>query len=177
MKQYPTDLELVHQFQTGEEKAFDLLIEKHKHFFMNYALKISHDYDDAKDIVQTMMIGMSKTLKKINTKEESFFLKYAKRSIKNNYITITRKNKECFDFDSNYLNQNEIPFLTFEMEYYNEIAFKELSDIEYKIYIEYFINNKNIELIYKELGLTKSKAYRSFKSLKDKLKTKIGNEG
>ena len=55
------DLKLVNLCLQGNKKAFEELIDKYQQTIFNVALRMVKDYDDAKDISQTVFIKALRT--------------------------------------------------------------------------------------------------------------------
>lgn len=86
------DQELVHLYITGQEAAFEVLLNRHKdRIFRAIYLKV-RDRDLANDLFQDAFIKIINTLKLGNYNEEGKFLPWALRISQNLVIDYFRKN-------------------------------------------------------------------------------------
>src|SRR5690554_7005708 len=86
------DKELVAMYTDGQEKAFEVLLNRHKSKIFNYILMKIHDEALSQDIFQETFIKIVNTLKKGNYNEEGKFLPWAMRIGHNLTIDYFRKN-------------------------------------------------------------------------------------
>lgn len=88
------DKELVALYINGEEKAFEVLLRRHKSRIYNYILLKVRDRDIAQDLFQETFIKIINTLRKGNYNEEGKFLPWAIRIGHNLTIDYFRKNNK-----------------------------------------------------------------------------------
>lgn len=85
------DKELVSLYTNGQEKAFEVLLNRHKNKIYNYILMKIRDQALSQDIFQETFIKVINTLKKGNYNEEGKFLPWAMRIAHNLMIDHFRK--------------------------------------------------------------------------------------
>ncbi|HLV42953.1 MAG TPA: sigma-70 family RNA polymerase sigma factor [Brumimicrobium sp.] len=85
------DKQLVSLYVDGQEKAFEVLLNRHKSRIFNYILMKIRDEALAQDIFQETFIKVINTLKKGNYNEEGKFLPWAMRIAHNLMIDHFRK--------------------------------------------------------------------------------------
>ena len=85
------DKELVSLYVDGQEKAFEVLLNRHKSRIYNYILMKIRDEALSQDIFQETFIKVINTLKKGNYNEEGKFLPWAMRIAHNLMIDHFRK--------------------------------------------------------------------------------------
>jgi len=85
------DKELVSLYTNGQEKAFEVLLNRHKNKIYNYILMKMRDQALSQDIFQETFIKVINTLKKGNYNEEGKFLPWAMRIAHNLMIDHFRK--------------------------------------------------------------------------------------
>ena len=84
----PEDNDLIRQFQYGDEKSFDKLVEKHLNNVFGFFLKVTRDSMTAEDLAQDVFMKLYKNLK--NFRHESSFSTYLFRinaNTANSWIT------------------------------------------------------------------------------------------
>ena len=85
------DKDLVSLYTNGQEKAFEVLLKRHKNKIYNYILMKIRDQALSEDIFQETFIKIINTLKKGNYNEEGKFLPWAMRIAHNLMIDHFRK--------------------------------------------------------------------------------------
>lgn len=88
------DRELITLYIKGEEKAFEVLLNRHKNRIFNHILVKVRDHSTAQDLFQETFIKIVNTLKKGNYNEEGKFLPWAMRIAHNLTIDYFRKNNK-----------------------------------------------------------------------------------
>ena len=84
----PEDNDLIREFQSGDEKSFDKLVEKHLQNVFGFFLKITGDKMTAEDLAQDVFMKLYKNLR--NFRHESSFSTYLFRintNTANSWIT------------------------------------------------------------------------------------------
>ena len=84
----PEDNDLIRQFQYGDEKSFDKLVEKHLNYVFGFFLKVTRNSMTAEDLAQDVFMKLYKNLK--NFRHESSFSTYLFRinaNTANSWIT------------------------------------------------------------------------------------------
>ena len=76
----PEDNDLIREFQSGDEKSFDKLVEKHLQNVFGFFLKITSDKMTAEDLSQDVFMKLYKNLR--NFRHESSFLPICSGSIR-----------------------------------------------------------------------------------------------
>jgi RNA polymerase sigma-70 factor (ECF subfamily) len=100
--QYPIeDSILVQDYISGDEKALEVLINRHNQRITSFIYSKVMDRDIAEDIFQDTFIKVIKTLKKGTYSEEGKFLPWVMRIAHNLIIDHFRKNKRMPRFEGN----------------------------------------------------------------------------
>jgi RNA polymerase sigma factor (sigma-70 family) len=95
------DSELVRDYISGDEKALEILINRHNQRITSFIYSKVLDRDVTEDIFQDTFIKVIKTLKKGNYSEEGKFLPWVMRIAHNLIIDYFRKNKRMPKFEGN----------------------------------------------------------------------------
>ena len=90
---------LVKEYMSGNERALEVLINKHNQRITSFIYSKVHDRDVTEDIFQDTFIKVIKTLKKGNYSEEGKFLPWVMRIAHNLIIDYFRKNKRMPKFE------------------------------------------------------------------------------
>ncbi len=99
---YPIDDSvLVQDYISGDEKALEVLINRHNQRITSFIYSKVMDRDVAEDIFQDTFIKVIKTLKKGSYSEEGKFLPWVMRIAHNLIIDYFRKNKRMPRFEGN----------------------------------------------------------------------------
>ena len=99
---YPIeDSILVQDYISGDEKALEVLINRHNQRITSFIYSKVMDRDVAEDIFQDTFIKVIKTLKKGTYSEEGKFLPWVMRIAHNLIIDYFRKNKRMPRFEGN----------------------------------------------------------------------------
>lgn len=94
MKKYKvSDCELISQYKSGNEKAFEALVNRHKNKIFTTILLIVKDQYVAEDLLQETFIKAIKTIKSGRYNEEGKFLPWISRIAHNMSIDYFRKQK------------------------------------------------------------------------------------
>ena len=93
------DSVLVKQYIKGEEKALEILINRHNQKILSFIYSKVLDRDVAEDIFQDTFIKVIKTLKRGSYSEEGKFLPWVMRIAHNLIIDHFRKNKRMPKFE------------------------------------------------------------------------------
>jgi RNA polymerase sigma-70 factor (ECF subfamily) len=96
-----SDSELVRDYISGDEKALEILINRHNQRITSFIYSKVLDKDVTEDIFQDTFIKVIKTLKKGNYSEEGKFLPWVMRIAHNLIIDYFRKNKRMPKFEGN----------------------------------------------------------------------------
>ncbi|MCX2719478.1 RNA polymerase sigma factor [Lentiprolixibacter aurantiacus] len=100
--EYPIDDSiLVQDYISGDEKALEVLINRHNQRITSFIYSKVLDRDIAEDIFQDTFIKVIKTLKKGTYSEEGKFLPWVMRIAHNLIIDHFRKNKRMPRFEGN----------------------------------------------------------------------------
>jgi len=118
-----TDSELLRRYREGDEKAFELLIKKHKAKVFTTILMIVKDTYEAEDILQETFIKAIRTVKSGKYTEEGKFLPWVSRIAHNMAIDHFRKKKR---YPTSMIDEDHNNIL-------NDISFSESSFEEDKI--------------------------------------------
>lgn len=93
------DSTLVRDYISGEERALEILINRHNQRITSFIYSKVMDRDTTEDIFQDTFIKVIKTLKKGNYSEEGKFLPWVMRIAHNLIIDHFRKNKRMPKFE------------------------------------------------------------------------------
>lgn len=100
--EYPIDDSiLVQDYISGDERALEVLINRHNQRITSFIYSKVMDRDIAEDIFQDTFIKVIKTLKKGTYSEEGKFLPWVMRIAHNLIIDYFRKNKRMPRFEGN----------------------------------------------------------------------------
>jgi RNA polymerase sigma-70 factor (ECF subfamily) len=88
-----TDQELIKEYLIGNEKAFEVLLSRHKEKIYTSIYLFVKDRNKADDIFQDVFIKIIKTLRKGNYNHEGKFVQWAMRISYNMCVDNFRKNK------------------------------------------------------------------------------------
>lgn len=101
------DKQLVKQCLKGDNKAFEQLINKYDKPIFNAALKIVQDYEDARDIAQTVFVAAYNKLE--TYKPEYKFFSWIYRMTINEAINYNKRQKPKTELNPNLLSDNNTP--------------------------------------------------------------------
>lgn len=93
-KQLITDQELVSNYIKGDERAFEILLNRHKDRVYTHIISLIKDRDLAEDVFQDTFIKAINTLKAGKYNEEGKFLPWVLRIAHNLVIDHFRRNKK-----------------------------------------------------------------------------------
>ncbi|MBT3300451.1 MAG: sigma-70 family RNA polymerase sigma factor [Candidatus Marinimicrobia bacterium] len=96
------DHDLIHEFQSGNDSAFDELVQRHLQMVFGFFVKITQDKMAAEDLAQDLFIKLYRYLKKFRF--ESAFTTYLYRAQLNTINSWLRRNKW-----RNFLHLDDIP--------------------------------------------------------------------
>jgi RNA polymerase sigma-70 factor (ECF subfamily) len=141
-----SDSELVRECLESNISAFEVLIDRYQKTLFNTTLRMVKDYDDAKDIVQTVFIKAYENLDKYNPKFNFFswiykmlvnesinFLKQRKRHMALNQNIMTQKSTPEESYCQNEFSRNvsdavaDLPLI-----YRMVIVFRHFADLSYR---------------------------------------------
>ena len=89
-----TDQDLVRRYLSGDETAFEILLNRYKDRIFSYLMSLLKDRKVAEDVFQDAFFKIIKTLKKGSYNEEGKFLPWAMRIAHNLAIDYFRKGKK-----------------------------------------------------------------------------------
>ncbi|MBK8341420.1 MAG: sigma-70 family RNA polymerase sigma factor [Flavobacteriales bacterium] len=89
-----TDTELVHNYLGGEERAFELLLQRHKRKVWSHIYLLVRDREITEDLFQETFIKVVHTLKLGKYNDEGKFLPWVMRIAHNLVIDHFRRNKK-----------------------------------------------------------------------------------
>ncbi len=123
------DRELIKKYLGGDEKAFELLLMRHKDRIYRFVYMKVKDNALAQDIFQDTFIKVVNTLKSGNYNEEGKFLPWVMRIAHNLVIDFFRKNNKVrFVSESSSLNDDYNIFHTLKQE--DENVQEEITRVE-----------------------------------------------
>ena len=101
------DKQLVRQCLEGDNKAFEKLIDKYQRPIFNAALKIVRDYEDARDVAQTVFVTAFNKLS--SYKPEYKFFSWIYRMTLNEAINFNKRQKPRAELNPNMLSDTNTP--------------------------------------------------------------------
>lgn len=181
------DQALVREALEGKQKAFKLLMEKHKNAVQHVILKLVRNYDESLDLVQETFVKAFSSLATYKTKYR--FTTWLYRIAANSSIDYLRRKKiEAFSLDQPRQTEKgefeiEIPDRTFDPEKdfdfkQRELSVEEAIDSLPKRYKEVILYRHKEDKSYEEIasilhlsvGTVKARIFRARVLLKKKLK-------
>ncbi|OPX18265.1 hypothetical protein BXT86_02090 [candidate division WOR-3 bacterium 4484_100] len=91
------DIQLVQDFKSGDEKAFDRLFEKYQGSVYSLCYRYTRNESDAKEVCQDVFIKVYNNLKKFN--EKSKFFTWLYRITVNTCISFRRRNRSVQQYE------------------------------------------------------------------------------
>jgi RNA polymerase sigma-70 factor (ECF subfamily) len=143
------DLKLVRLCLKGEKKAFEELIDKYQGKIFNVALRMVNDYDDAKDISQTVFI---KAYNRMDTFKPKYkFFSWLYRMLINESLNFLEKKRQHMKLEQDIVSQEKNPEERYHQNELNKIVDEAVGElpVDYRVAIvfRHFAN-----LSYKELS-------------------------
>ncbi len=163
------DYELVYMVnENNDEIAFNILLKK----YHNYIYKKIHQFffyeKEYDDYYQEGVVSLVKAIQSFNQKYNKTFMRYFEVIINRDFINLDRNNKKTWEMykslKENFIIEEEEAFFN-----YDEIKFK--SKLEQMVYELYYLENKTISYICKNLNLLPKQVYNAIGRIKKKLKT------
>ncbi|MEW6685503.1 MAG: sigma-70 family RNA polymerase sigma factor [Candidatus Edwardsbacteria bacterium] len=146
-----TDVELIHRFKNGEEKAFDELVKRHQKKIYFLILRIVRHPEDAADLAQETFIRAYRSLMKFKEKSEFYTwlhkiavnlsLNFKRRKpLEESLNTIHEMNEDILEEEINHKRRQEmirkavekLPVkqrAVFVMHYYEEMPHQEIAEV------------------------------------------------
>ena len=103
---YLKSTNLIKALKLGEEKAYTFLVENYHHKLCVYAFSLSHDHDNAKDLVQDVFIKVWQQRSKL--KEEFSIQGFLYKLVYNKFIDDYRKKKSLVLLEKKYIDALDI---------------------------------------------------------------------
>ena len=85
------DSSKIRRFQSGDDEAFDELVRKHMRWVNNFAFHLTHDRDEASDVVSNTLIRVFNSLKRF--RGDSSFTSWVYRIEVNCFLDIRKKSR------------------------------------------------------------------------------------
>lgn len=101
------DIKLVKACLVGDTKAFGRLIDKYEKPLFNAALRIADDYDDARDITQTVFVSAYENLENFNP--EYKFFSWIYRMVVNEAINFISRKRPQTKLDPDMASDYKTP--------------------------------------------------------------------
>ncbi len=143
------DLKLVNLCLKGNKKAFEELIDKYQRTIFNVALRMVNDYDDAKDISQTVFI---KAYNRLDTFRPNYkFFSWLYRMLINESLNFLEKKRQHMKLDRDMISKDLNPEERYHKNELNKIVDEAVGDvpIDYRVAIVF---RHFADLSYKELS-------------------------
>jgi len=143
------DSALVHDCLSGDQKAFEVLVERYQKPIFNLAFRFSADREDAEEITQTVFV---KAYEKLNTFNSRYkFFSWLYKIAVNESINFLKQKKKFDTFDEHLHSrgqESDEGYRDHEMSAKIDTALLELKP-EYRIVV---ILNHFQDLSYREIG-------------------------
>ncbi len=103
VKEELTDKELIDSYKSGNRQSLDVLITKYKSYIFNLSYRFMHNYEDAMDLTQEVLIRVYKAIDRYE--ERNYFKGWLYRIISNTAINTYGKS---YRRESPYLDKLEL---------------------------------------------------------------------
>lgn len=171
---------LSERLKSGDEKAYDFLMETFYKKLCSYARSLTSDKDKAEDIVQNVMVSIWTNRKKINYNIS--ISSYLYKSVYNEFIAQFRKNAKVLYLEKKYIEAIDLVIEneSLDIDRLMTIVNKEINNLPTKCK-EVFILNKKEGLTHTEISehlnisikTIEDHMTRAFKILNKKLEERI----
>lgn len=130
-----TDLKLVNLCLKGDKRAFGELIDKYQRTIFNVAMRMVNDYDDAKDISQTVFIKAYNRLDTFKPKYKFFSWLY--RMLINESLNFLEKKRQHMKLEHDIISRDLNPEERYQQNELNRIVDEAVGElpIDYRIAI------------------------------------------
>lgn len=102
-----TDAKLVKECLGGNSSAFEVLVEKYQKPVFNSALRMVGDYDEARDVAQTVFVKAYENLDRYDSKHKFFSWIY--RMMVNESLNLIKRRRSQGELDGNMAESRENP--------------------------------------------------------------------
>lgn len=184
---YKDDNFYLEQIKRGNTDAYAMLINKHKTMAFNVALRVTHNREDAEEVIQDAFLKVYYSLKDFEGKSK--FTTWLFRIVYNQAISKIRKktidqhtiDEEIIDnFTAGEISNGLTYLKTEEQTKYINLAMAKLTEEDSAIVTLFYLNESSVEEVSEITGLSeanvKVKLHRSRKKLYDELKLLLNNE-
>jgi RNA polymerase sigma-70 factor (ECF subfamily) len=184
---YKDDNFYLEQIKQGNTNAYAMLINKHKTMAFNVALRITHNREDAEEVIQDAFLKVYYSIKDFEGKSK--FTTWLFRIVYNQAISKIRKktidqhtlDEEIIDnFTAGEISNGLTYLKAEEQTKYINLALEKLTEEDSTIVTLFYLNESSVEEVSEITGLSeanvKVKLHRSRKKLYDELKLLLSNE-
>ncbi|NVN94731.1 MAG: sigma-70 family RNA polymerase sigma factor [Bacteroidetes bacterium] len=184
---YKDDNFYLEQIKRGNTDAYAMLINKHKTMAFNVALRVTHNREDAEEVIQDAFLKVYYSLKDFEGKSK--FTTWLFRIVYNQAISKIRKktidqhtiDEEIIDNFTVSEISNGLTYLKAEEQTkYINLVLAKLTEEDSTIVTLFYLNESSVEEVSEITGLSeanvKVKLHRSRKKLYDELKLLLSNE-
>ncbi len=184
---YKDDNFYLEQIKQGNTNAYAMLINKHKTMAFNVALRITHNREDAEEVIQDAFLKVYYSIKDFEGKSK--FTTWLFRIVYNQAISKIRKktidqhtlDEEIIDnFTAGEISNGLTYLKAEEQTKYINLALVKLTEEDSTIVTLFYLNESSVEEVSEITGLSeanvKVKLHRSRKKLYDELKLLLSNE-
>ncbi|MFZ4740806.1 MAG: RNA polymerase sigma factor [Bacteroidales bacterium] len=184
---YKDDNFYLEQIKQGNTNAYAMLINKHKTMAFNVALRITHNREDAEEVIQDAFLKVYYSIKDFEGKSK--FTTWLFRIVYNQAISKIRKktidqhtiDEEIIDnFTAGEISNGLTYLKAEEQTKYINLALAKLTEEDSTIVTLFYLNESSVEEVSEITGLSeanvKVKLHRSRKKLYDELKLLLSNE-
>lgn len=155
------DLKLINLCLKGDKKAFERLIDKYQRTIFNVALRMVNDYDDAKDISQTVFIKAYSRLDTFKPKYKFFSWLY--RMLINESLNFLEKKRQHMKLEQDMISKDMNP----EQAYFKDELSKIVDEAVGELPVDYrvaIVFRHFADLSYKELSFVLGIPLKTVKS-------------
>lgn len=100
---YVNNSQLIRDLSSGDSKAYTFLMDTYQHRLCIYAFNLSHDQDQAEDIVQNVFLRIWK--RRNNLKDDFSINSFLYKSVYNEFIDLYRNQKPFFPLEKKYIDE------------------------------------------------------------------------
>ena len=156
-----SDEKLVQQCLEGNSKAYECLVNKYQEVIFNTALRMINNYDDAKDVTQTVFI---KGFEKLDTFNNSHkFFSWIYRMTINESINFIKSRKDSELIGEDVMSQEKTP----EHIFVDRETSKKIDNALMKLNLDYrvvVVLRHFVELSYREISFILDTPEKTIKS-------------
>lgn len=167
------DYELLYLIHSGCEVALEVMLKKYEGLIVNTINGfhiVNRMFDD---FFQEGLLTLYKAIRYFREDKNMTFTNFFNLLLKRRYIDLLKQNEKDFNYQilTDDIESYGLFVLNEDAEKY-DIDLSKMSEFEKVIYQKYFVEEKSIEDIAKEMNLTEKQVYSARSRVKSKLKNK-----